>query len=134
MSEINIPSPGLRPPEFRQDGGLFIQTLWRLKGATAPADMTREGTKSGPSRDQVEILVKAGNGAALTDLMGVANRTNRTKFRDQVIKPLIEQGWLEMTFPDKPRSSQQKYRLTAKGKAWLSSYLAKGATKGSKGS
>lgn len=125
---------GLRPPEFRQDGGLFIQTLWRPKGATAPADMTMEGTKSGPSRDQVEILVRASNGAALTDLMGVANRTNRTKFRDQVIKPLIEQGWLEMTIPDKPRSSQQKYRLTAKGKVWLSSYLAKGATKGPKGS
>lgn len=125
---------GLRTPEFRQDGGLFIQTLWRPKGATAPSDLIMEGTKSGPSQDQVEILVKAGNGAALTDLMEVANRTNRTKFRDQVIKPLIEQGWLEMTIPDKPRSSQQKYRLTAKGEAWLSSLAAKGATKGPKGS
>ncbi len=110
---------GLPPPQFRQDGGLFSQTLWRPKGATAPVAPTMEGTKSGPSRDQVEILVKARNGAALTDLMGVANRTNRTKFRDQVIKPLIEQGWLEMTIPDKPRSSQQKYRLTAKGEEWL---------------
>lgn len=125
---------GLPPPQFRQDGGLFIQTLWRPKGAAAPVAPTMEGTKSGPSRDQVEILVKARNGAALTDLMGVANRTNRTKFRDQVIKPLIEQGWLEMTIPDKPRSSQQKYRLTAKGEAWLSSHPAKGTTKRPKGS
>jgi ATP-dependent DNA helicase RecG len=85
---------------------------------------TQSGTKSGPSRDQVEILVKAGNGVALTDLMRVTNRTNRTKFRDQVIKPLIEQGWLEMTLPDKPRSSQQKYRLTAKGEAWLKASAA----------
>lgn len=114
---------GLRAPEFRQDGGMFIQTLWRPKGAAglaeAPMEGAQSGTKSGPSRDQVEILVKAGNGTALTDLMSVANRTNRTKFRDQVVKPLIEQGWLEMTLPDKPRSSQQKYRLTAKGEAWL---------------
>jgi hypothetical protein len=29
---------------------------------------------------------------------------------------LIDQGWLEMTLPDKPTSSQQKYRLTAQGK------------------
>lgn len=125
---------GLPPPQFRQDGGLFIQTLWRPKGAAAPVATTMEGTKSGPSPDQVEILVKASNGTALTDLMEVANRTNRTKFRDQVIKPLIEQGWLEMTIPDKPRSSQQKYRLTAKGEAWLSSHPAKGTTKRPKGS
>lgn len=127
---------GLRAPEFRQDGGMFVQTLWRPKGATGLAEVPMEnaqsGTKSGPSRDQVEILAKAGNGAALTDLMSVANRTNRTKFRDQVIKPLIEQGWLEMTLPDKPRSSQQKYRLTAKGEAWLNSHPAKGAAKGTK--
>lgn len=75
--------------------------------------------RQGPSRDQVEILAKASIGAALTDLMVVANRTNRTKFRDQVIQPLMDQGLLEMTLPDKPTSSQQKYRLTEQGAAWL---------------
>ena len=114
---------GLPAPEFRQDGGQFIQTLWRLKvgdelGGTESLG-TKSGTKSGPSRDQVKILAKASTGAALTDLMTAAGRTNRTKFRDQVIKPLLEQGWLEMTLPDKPTSSQQKYRLTAQGAAWL---------------
>jgi len=29
-----------------------------------------------------------------------------------------------MTLPDKPRSSQQKYRLTAKGEAWLKANVA----------
>ena len=51
--------------------------------------------------------------------MTVAERTNRTKFRDQVIQPLMDQGLLEMTLPDKPTSSQQKYRLTEQGAAWL---------------
>ncbi|MDP2369259.1 MAG: peptidase domain-containing ABC transporter [Rhodoferax sp.] len=51
----------------------------------------------GPSRDQVKILAKASTGAALTDLMTVLDRTNRTKFRDQVIKPLIDQGFLVAT-------------------------------------
>ncbi len=77
------------------------------------------GTKSGPSGDQVQILAKASSGAALTELMTMDGRTNRTKFRDQVIKPLLEQGWLEMTLPDKHTSSQQKYRLTPQGAAWL---------------
>ena len=49
----------------------------------------------------------------------LAGRTNRTKFRDQVLKPLLTVDFIEMTIPDKPRSSQQKYRLTKKGHAWL---------------
>ena len=51
--------------------------------------------------------------------MEVVGRSNRTKFRHQVLKPMLEAGWLEMTIPDKPTSSQQKYRITAKGKALL---------------
>lgn len=114
---------GLPAPEFRRDGGQFIQTLWRPKWADlvpgTESHGTKSGTKSAPSRHQVEILVKASTGAALTELMAIDGRTDRTKFRHQVIKPLIDQGWLEMTLPDKPTSSQQKYRLTAQGAAWL---------------
>ena len=51
--------------------------------------------------------------------MAVAKRSDRTKFRHQVIQPLMDQGLLEMTLPDKPTSSQQKYRLTEQGAAWL---------------
>lgn len=111
---------GLPAPEFRQDGGQFIQTVWRPKGADlvpgTESHGTKSGTKSAPSRHQVEILTKASTGAALTELMAIDGRTDRTKFRHQVIKPLIDQGWLEMTLPDKPTSSQQKYRLTVQGK------------------
>ncbi len=51
--------------------------------------------------------------------MQVVGRQDRTKFRNQVLKPLLEAGWLEMTVPDKPTSSKQKYRITAKGRALL---------------
>ena len=36
-----------------------------------------------------------------------------------MLKPLLEAGWLEMTIPDKPTSSRQKYRLTARGRNLL---------------
>jgi predicted HTH transcriptional regulator len=114
---------GLATPAFRQDGGQFVLTLWRPQagavGDELPPAAPSGGTKQGPSRDQVKILAKASNGAALTELMAIDGRTNRTKFRHQVIKPLLEQGWLEMTLPDKPTSSQQKYRITPQGAAWL---------------
>ncbi len=51
--------------------------------------------------------------------MALTDRTDRTKFRNQVLKPLLEAGWLEMTIPDKPTSSKQKYRLTPEGKGLL---------------
>jgi len=77
------------------------------------------GTKSAPSRHQVEILHKCQKDSALLDLMAIARRSDRTKFRHQVLNPLLEEGLIEMTIPDKPRSSKQKYRLTDKGRVLL---------------
>jgi ATP-dependent DNA helicase RecG len=50
--------------------------------------------------------------------MHTAGRSDRTKFRNQVLRPLLDAGWLEMTIPDKPRSSRQQYRTTAAGLAF----------------
>ena len=51
--------------------------------------------------------------------MTMLKRTNRTKFRDQVLKPLLDSAFIEMTLPDKPTSSLQKYRITPMGKIVL---------------
>jgi len=51
--------------------------------------------------------------------MEIVGRTDSTKFRNQVLIPLIEAGLLEMTLPDKPRSSKQKYRVTEEGKRFV---------------
>ncbi len=77
------------------------------------------GIESGLSRDQVKILSNCLNEVTILELMEIFDRTNRTKFRDQVIKPLIDEGWIEMTIPDKPTSSKQKYRITEKGRQLL---------------
>lgn len=42
--------------------------------------------------------------------------SNRTKFKNNYINLIIEEGLLEMTIPDKPNSSLQKYHLTALGR------------------
>ena len=87
------------------------------------------GTKLALSRHQVEIMQKCIDDCGLRYLMAVTGRTDRTKFRNQVLNPLMKRGLIEMTIPDKPRSSKQKYRLTAKGLEILD---AKGASKGQK--
>lgn len=76
-------------------------------------------TQMAPSRHQVMILHNCLYEKAISELMPLTGRSDRTKFRNQVLKPLLESGWLEMTVPDKPRSSKQKYRLTTNGKALL---------------
>ena len=51
--------------------------------------------------------------------MSAIGRQNRTKFRDGLIRPLIEGGLLAYTIPDKPRSRMQRYRTTEPGLATL---------------
>jgi ATP-dependent DNA helicase RecG len=36
-------------------------------------------------------------------------------FRKAYIVPALDQGFIEMTIPDKPKSPSQKYKLTKKG-------------------
>lgn len=43
------------------------------------------------------MLELAGKPATLPELMVPSGRTNRTKFRDQVVAPLLEAGLLKMT-------------------------------------
>ncbi|WP_295584092.1 RNA-binding domain-containing protein [uncultured Lamprocystis sp.] len=97
----------------------------------ATAQVTEQvGTKSGPSEDQVGIwtqltaeqqglLTKMHAEHAITELMDLVKRVNRTKFRDQCLTPLLEHGLVTMTIPDKPQSSKQRYRLTERGTAVL---------------
>jgi len=51
--------------------------------------------------------------------MEILGRSNRTEFRDQVLNPMLEAGWVEMTIPDKPTSSNQRYQITSPSKALL---------------
>ncbi len=74
------------------------------------------GTKSAPSRHQVEVLQNCVSEKPITEIMSLRGRIDRTKFRRQMLKPLIDAGLLEMTIPGKPTSSRQKYRLTEKGR------------------
>ena len=119
---------GSPPPEFEFDAdcSYFMVRLPVHPTALEVANSvqgdqldTSAGTRSAPSRHQVEILQQCGKESALADLMAYSGRTDRTKFRNQVIRPLLLSGLLEMTIPDKPTSSKQRYRLTEKGRALL---------------
>ena len=69
---------------------------------------------------QVEKLLRAAESPlSREELQQQVGLADRKHFRETLLNPLIGAGWLAMTIPEAPNSRLQKYRLTAKGRAWL---------------
>ena len=81
-----------------------------------------KGLSKGLSNEQIglffESLMKPVAASKLRDILGY---TNATKFKNSYIVPLMEQGLVVMSQPDKPNSPTQKYYLTEKGKRVIGS-------------
>ncbi len=119
---------GLRTPEFRQDAGSFIQTLWRLvqSGSTEERGETQSTTQSAthpeiqahlPMFRLTEVLEDHNLSAG--QLREALEIKHRPTFRKNYIHPAMKAGYIELTIPEIPTSRLQKYRLTDAGRAWL---------------
>ncbi len=83
-------------------------------GKSAPKQLTGEVT------GEVQRLVKVIKGElSRTEIQQALNLKHEDHFREAYLGPAIKSGLVEMTIPDKPRSSRQKYRLTSKGEMLL---------------
>ena len=89
--------------------------LWNQLGLS-------KGLSKGLSNEQIglffESLMKP---VAASKLRVILGYTNATKFKNSYIVPLMEQGLVVMSQPDKPNSPTQKYYLTEKGKRVIGS-------------
>ena len=56
---------------------------------------------------------------ALQDALGLKNEEH---FRKAYLIPALKAGLIEMTLPDKPRSSKQRYRITQRGQDVLTKH------------
>ncbi len=112
-------SPG---PKFRTDE----QRLWFVVELPIHPAFAEEsdGAETPQVTPQVSPQVAAVLKAALTScrreqLQAASGLKDREHFRRQYLLPLLGAGLIEMTIPDKPRSSLQQYRTTAAGRAVL---------------
>lgn len=64
-------------------------------------------------KELVKVLDKEMDRQEIQNKLGLSHREN---FRSNYLKPALDIGFVEMTIPDKPNSSLQKYRLTILGK------------------
>lgn len=97
--------------DHRADSGLFVEFL--LESIyDALNDVSNTGQVSEQVTEQVERLLNViGDDAYSTkELMALLGLKHRQTFRDNYLLPAMEKGLIEMTIPDKPNSSKQKYK------------------------
>jgi ATP-dependent DNA helicase RecG len=89
-----------------------------------PASTQQVPSKYRTSTPQVRamLLEAAAGEVTRVQLQTAAGMKDREHFRKEYLQPLLDAGLLEMTIPNKPRSSKQRYRLTATGRAVLESW------------
>ena len=59
---------------------------------------------------------------SLKSLMTLTGDTNRGRFKNNVIRHIMDAGFVEPTITDSPNSPKQKYTLTVKGEELMKSY------------
>ena len=83
---------------------------------TPPVAGVVAGEVTGEVTGEVERVVLVLQGEMKrTAIQGALGLRHEDYFREAYLVPSLEAGFVEMTRPDKPKSSRQKYRLTAKG-------------------
>jgi ATP-dependent DNA helicase RecG len=110
-------------PKFKVNG-FFTATFWPNIEITRKAtrEVTEEVTKQVTAQvtEQVAIMLQtACEPISLKELQSAVSLKHRPHFTKSYLGPLLTAKWLEMTIPDKPRSSKQRYRTTDLGRKIL---------------
>ena len=118
---------GSPPPEFETDEDRTY-LITRLPVHPKAAGALPSGAQRGQNQDpitpqvtpQVERLVAAVDGEmSRVEIMGLLDLKDRMHFANEYLQPALDACLIEMTIPEKPRSSKQRYRLTDKGRRSL---------------
>jgi len=114
---------GLAEPEFSLTDG-FVIIIRRKSRTNAKLVRPKSGLRKGQVTPEVtpevmNMLAAIQGEMGRKEIQARLGLTDEKHFREHYQQPAIAQGLIEMTIPDKPRSSKQKYRLTDPGRALL---------------
>lgn len=98
----------------------FTIIIWRPADANSATQQHRTSTVPVPHQyrtsTEINMLVAALQGEMnRSELQKELKLKHKASFLQNYIQPAIEEGFIELTVPDKPNSPKQKYRLTPKG-------------------
>jgi len=93
------------------DSGRFIEFLLKaIYDALCEIADTEQDVEQQTEQVKKLIDVMDDKEFSTKELMELLGLKHRPTFRDNYLLPAIELGYIEMTIPDKPNSSKQKYR------------------------
>lgn len=97
----------------KSDSAPFIAFMLRMILDTVSSSTPEVATEVTPEVRLLSVLTSEATRKQLKESLGLKDDEH---FRKAYLLPALEAGLIEMTIPDKPRSSKQKYRLTDKGR------------------
>ena len=104
---------GLKEPEFDLEEGFKI-IIWRPSTIHDTVhDTIHVHNEIGNLAHRLVFVMQ--NKMSREEIMRKLDLKNRSHFVKNYLEPAISSGLTEMTLPDKPKSKNQKYRLTKKG-------------------
>lgn len=107
----------MTPETHIEADAVWYRIISRRSGAEA-ATVTEE--VAGQVSQEISRLLSVMQGeVSRLDIQRNLNLKGRANFEARYLKPSLDEGFIEMTIPDKPKSRLQKYRLTEKGKRIL---------------
>lgn len=102
------------------DGGVRVTLFSRIRSVTQAPTGEVAGEVAGEVTGEVaKLLAVMTTELKRTEIQTRLSLKHEDHFRNAYLRPALNQGLIEMTIPDKPKSRFQKYRLTAKGKTLL---------------
>ena len=119
---------GLPEPQFTLTDGFTVtlrrqpdQAFAAVGGAPIASGTTDvAGQVAGQVAEEVRRVILVLHGEkSRKQLQEALFLKGRANFEERYLKPALEAGLIEPTLPDKPNSRLQRYRLTAPGRAWL---------------
>jgi len=112
-------------PTFDEVAGSVVVTFRPASGNIAVPKVTGEVTPEVAPQVTPEVgrlLPVCVQPQTRKELQRSLHLSDEKSFRRTCLVPALQAGLIEMTLPEKPNSRFQKYRLTAKGRAWLATH------------
>ncbi len=112
---------GNPPPKWREEAG-SVFVVFAPATPEGDREVTGEVARdvAGDVTREVRSLLNVCRGSMTRrELQNALALKAEENFRVLYLTPALESGLIEMTIPDKPRSSKQQYRITEKGRRFL---------------
>jgi len=124
----DVRKQGCLEPEFEPNG--FFTVIFRpnpnVRAQSVPGQMRIADQVTGQVIRMLKTISGEMTRAEIQSALGLKARAN---FEERDLKPALSQGYVEMTIPDKPRSSKQRYRITPMGEEVLTKHCKRKAGK-----